>query len=490
MIQFHGKVLIIGCGSVSQCLLPLFLKHIHINPQQVTVLDFVDNRERIKESLSLGILYSRQHITPDNYSYILGQYLSAGDLLIDLAWNLDTVQLIDWCHYSNVLYINTSVEEWNPYEHAAQKKATELTLYHRQMKLKALKESWSRKRGASAVVDHGANPGLVSHLTKQGLIDLVTAIIDQQSPGSLRDELDDALHRHDFPRLAHLSGVKVIHISERDSQITNKPKRVNEFVNTWSIEGFIEEGLAPAELGWGTHERNVLKGTMFHQHGPKNQICLAQKGINTWVRSWVPSGPITGMVIRHGEAYSISQALTVREKNHVIFRPTVNYAYCPCDSAINSLHEFEMRGGVQQDSKRILTDHEIIDGTDELGCLLMGHSLKSWWIGSVLSIQEARKLAPGQNATTLQVAASLMGAIAYIIQHPRLGLCLPDDLNYIEILKIAKPYLGQFISTPVDWSPLQHVQNFINYHEAIPPRRDEWQFSTFLIPPKPDILNV
>ncbi len=49
--------------------------------------------------------------------------------------------------------------------------------------------------------------------------------------------------------------MKVIHCSERDTQITDVPKQVDEFVNTWSIEGFREEGTTTAEMGWGTHEK-------------------------------------------------------------------------------------------------------------------------------------------------------------------------------------------------------------------------------------------
>ena len=30
--------------------------------------------------------------------------------------------------------------------------------------------------------------------------------------------------------------------------------RCDVFVNTWSVEGFVSEGMQPAELGWGTHE--------------------------------------------------------------------------------------------------------------------------------------------------------------------------------------------------------------------------------------------
>ena len=39
-------------------------------------------------------------------------------------------------------------------------------------------------------------------------------------------------------------------------QVSTIPKEPNEFVNTWSVDGFVSEGSQPAELGWGSHERN------------------------------------------------------------------------------------------------------------------------------------------------------------------------------------------------------------------------------------------
>ena len=133
--------------------------------------------------------------------------------------------------------------------------------------------------------------------------------------------------------------MKVIHCSERDTQITNKPKQVDEFVNTWSVEGFREEGTTTAEMGWGTHEKELPPLAFEHKDGPSNQICLARMGINTWVASWVPDYCIHGMVVRHGEAFTISDKLTVWENGKAVYRPTVHYAYCPADVAIASLNE-------------------------------------------------------------------------------------------------------------------------------------------------------
>lgn len=337
-----------------------------------------------------------------------------------------------------------------------------------------------KNKGATAILDHGANPGLVSHFTKQALMDIANKIVNEKPNDNRTPKLHEAIANKNFASLAHLTGVKIIQIAERDSQITSNPKKVNEFVNTWSIPGLYEEGIAPAELGWGTHEKHMPEGIMFHNEGPKNQILLKSRGMDTLVRSWVPSGDIVGMVIRHGEAYGISERLTLWQDSKPIYRPTVYYAYCVCDSAIASLYELKMRQLELQPKLRILND-EIIEGLDELGCFLLGHDFQAWWIGSLLDIKEARRLVPHQSATTVQVAISVVAAVNYMIKFPNEGICLPDDLEYTEILNFAKPYLGKFISKPVNWSPLTRKATYFDYNQHKIDPKDEWQFTSFLV---------
>lgn len=480
MVKFDGRIFMLGCGGVAQCALPVLLKQIDLDPKKITVMDFVDNRDRIADCLAQGVQYVDRRLTIDNYEEILSTYLSKGDLFIDLAWNVETTTMIDWCHKHEVLFLNTSVEVWDPYLNAEQKCPTELTLYHRQMELRRLAKKWGRSNGPTAILDHGANPGLVSHFAKQALIDIGRRIIVKDPSAPRAKQIEAAIKEKEFGMLSYMLGVKTIHISERDTQITDRPKDVNEFVNTWSIEGLVEEGMAPAEMGWGTHEFLIPKDAIHHKEGPKNQICLSSKGMKTWVRSWVPSGEITGMVIRHGESFGLSDFLTVnKEDGSALYRPTVHYAYCPCDNAINSLHEIEMRSYDMQPKLRILSD-EIIKGHDELGCLLMGHDLGCWWIGTVLTIDEARELVPGQNATTVQVAGGVLSAAVYAIRHPNEGLCLPENLNHEEIIETAKPYLGNYISMPVDWNPLDNVAPYLEYNQKAPTEEEMWQFATFL----------
>ncbi len=481
MTKFNGKILIIGYGSVSQCTVPILFKLMKVPYENVTVMDFEDKAKDIAPWVRKGVRFVQQRITPQNMSAVLSKYVKAGDLLIDLAWNIDCCEILQWCHDRGVLYVNTSVELWDPYSGAPNKPPQERTLYWRHMNIRRMTSKWKR-RGPTAVLEHGANPGLISHFVKQGLLDIGGRLLAQKKvTGPRAREIERLREDLRFNELAMKLGVKVIHVSERDTQVSDQPKRVDEFVNTWSIEGFREEGITTAELGWGTHEKELPPLAFQHKNGPKNQICLARMGMNTMVATWVPHYTIRGMIVRHGEAFTISDRLTVWKGKKPLYRPTVHYAYCPCDAAIVSLHELRGRNYELQPKLRIMND-EITSGEDILGALLMGHPFNSWWTGSVLSIQESRRLVPHQNATTMQVAISVVASSLWMIQNPNEGVRVPDDLPHDFILKVSKPYLGKFVSIPSDWTPLKHYENhFKGYNKPRIDRRDVWQFKNFLI---------
>ena len=427
--------------------------------------------------------FIENRVMPENMDALLTAHLSAGDLLIDLAWNIDCGEVVQWCHDRHVMYVNTSVELWDPYAGSGDKHPTERTLYWRHMNLRRMIASW-KEPGPTAVIEHGANPGLISHFTKQALLDIAAqSLSEKKVVGAQAERVAHHAAAREFNHLAHQLGVKVIHCSERDTQITDRPKEVDEFVNTWSVEGFREEGTTTAEMGWGTHEKELPALSYQHEEGgPRSQICLARMGINTFVASWVPPDHrIVGMIVRHGEAFTITEKLTVWEDGKPLYRPTVHYAYCPCDSAIASLYELRGRDYDLQTRIRIMTD-EITSGADILGALLMGHPYQSWWCGSDLDIEESRRLVPHQNATTMQVAISVVAACMWMLENPRRGLCVPDDLPHDYVLGISKPYLGRFLSVASDWNPLKHYSNVFNtFNRPQIDSSDSWQFKNFLI---------
>ena len=203
--------------------------------------------------------------------------------------------------------------------------------------------------------------------------------------------------------------VRVIQMAERDTQVSTELKQPDEFVNTWSIDGFLSEATQPAELGWGTHEKDVPLDGHVHTFGNEAALYLDRPGALTQVRSWTPrEGSYHGFLITHDECMTTAEHYTLIENEQVAFRPTVMYAYHPCDDAVLSLREYAGNNLKPQHKQRILMD-DIVRGSDELGVLLMGHKKRAYWFGSDLSIAQVRELAPNQNATTMQVTA---GALA------------------------------------------------------------------------------
>src|SRR5262249_859981 len=187
--RFAGKILLVGCGYVGRCTLPLLLRHLDVPANRITVLDFVDARAAIADSLAKGVNYVIDRITPDNMAEVLSAHVGAGDMIIDLAWNIGCVDILQWCHDHGVTYLNTSVELWDPYADAANQHPTERTLYVRHQAVRERVASWLDPDGPTAVLEHGANPGLVSHFTKVAPRDVSRMILKHKPNDPRRAEL-------------------------------------------------------------------------------------------------------------------------------------------------------------------------------------------------------------------------------------------------------------------------------------------------------------
>jgi homospermidine synthase len=324
-------------------------------------------------------------------------------------------------------------------------------------------------KGPTVIPTNGANPGLISHWVKQGLVDLSRDILGRT---------DIPKSKAEWAQLAMELNIKSIHCSERDTQVASPRKRRGEFVNTWSVDGFIGEGSQPCELGWGSHEKHFPPEGREHDFGCKAAIYLDRPGASVKVRTWTPDeGEFHGFLITHGEAISISDYLTVKKGDQVVYRPTCHYAYHPCDDTVLSVHELAGRNWVGQEQRRLYRD-EITEGSDELGALLLGHKKGAYWYGSKLSISEARKLAPHNNATSLQVSAGVLGAVVWAMENPDVGIIDPEDMDYRRVLEIANPYLGKVVGKYSDWNPLQ------GRNHPFPEDLDEtdpWQFKNIRV---------
>ena len=467
--RIDGPIVMIGFGSIGKGTLPLIERHFTYDKTRFVVIDPEDKDRKLLDER--GIRFIHQAVTKANFRTLLPPLLTAGGgqgFCVNLSVDTSSVEIMELCNELGALYIDTVNEPWAGFYFDASLGSEARTNYALREVTQAAKRA--RKPGSmTAVSCCGANPGMVSWFVKQALLNLA---------GDLSVKTDEPKTRESWARLAQTLGVKGIHIAERDTQRSKGPKAMDVFVNTWSVEGFVSEGMQPAELGWGTHE-TWMPANGRTQGSSAVAVYLQQPGANTRVRSWAPTpGPQYGFLVTHNESISISDYYTVIEGGRPVYRPTCHYAYHPANDAVLSLHELFGKAGERQSGVYILDEHDIVDGIDELGVLLYGHRKNAYWYGSQLSIDETRALAPYQNATGLQVTSAVLAGMVWALENPQQGIVEADEMDFRRCLDVQMPYLGPVIGTYTDWTPLADRPGL--FPEDIDPS-DPWQFRNVLV---------
>ncbi|CAF2152303.1 unnamed protein product [Rotaria magnacalcarata] len=442
------RILILGCGSVGRSALPLLQELLigDLTLRSITVLDCaIPSPVTLTWLKNPNTVFEHKCIEEDSYEDHLRNYLSTGDLLLDLVFDVSTQALVRWCHKNRILYVNTTVDVWFLTAKSSNLFDTypfELFEWHEELLeiQDQLRQQYVLK-APTAIVEHGANPGLVSHFVKRGLQDMTHHVLHNEM-------ITDG--------------------SRKDSQVTNIPRKQNEIVNTWSTISLCEESACYAQFAWGAHEQQMPEGAIVHdqstQKWPPRRLCVPNNGMNVWVWSWVPSGSSLGMIIPYPEPFSIADCLTIRDDNSgkLLYQPSVYFVYLPCDSALCSLHEWHMQDYASLTVECIICD-DIEFGADDLGVLLLGD----------------------QSATTLQVAISAVAAVIYALRHPEEGVCFPHQINTEKILATVVPFLGTWVSRPVDWLVTSTTSNNIDKQTMITMNGEDkdhnaqWQFNVY-----------
>lgn len=469
--KITGPIVMIGFGSIGRGVLPLIERHFEFDAKRFVIIDpnpLPENRRIIEAH---AVRFIEEGLTRSNYKAILEPLLTEGGgqgFCINVAVDACSLDVMALCRSLGVLYIDTVIEPW-PGFHTDTNTGPEGRANY------ALRETLLAARraspgGSTAISCCGANPGMVSWFVKQALLDIAA---------DLKLELPEPRSRNGWAAFAQQLGVKGIHIAERDTQRSRRPKPPGAFVNTWSVEGCVSEGRQPAEIGWGTHEKWMPENGRNYPNGCGSAIYLLQPGANTRVRSWCPTfGAHYGFLITHNESISIADYFTYKDGEKVIYRPTCHYAYHPCNDTVLSLHEMFGAAGIVQPERIILDEEDIVDGVDELGVLIYGHERNAYWFGSQLSVEETRALAPYQNATGLQVTSAVLAGMVWALENPNAGIVEADEMDFRRCLEVQTPYLGPVKGYYTSWTPLTERSEL--FPEDVD-KSDPWQFRNVLV---------
>ncbi|AMQ83557.1 saccharopine dehydrogenase C-terminal domain-containing protein [Pseudomonas glycinae] len=428
------RIVIVGFGSIAQALMPLLVAR--YDAEFVIFDKEVDvDRQLVADEYSACLI--RKMITPRNFKEVLGHYLSEHAFLLNLAVSVSSEALIELAQSFQALYLDTCIEPW---EYSAEQHSNLTSNFSLRESLKGFSAS-RPPESATAIVAHGANPGFISVLLKKALVQMA----------ALNGIAFEGGNPQDWAMLSQQLGIRVIQVSERDTQFANVERSSGHFMCTWSVDGLITECLQPAEMGWGSHEAHVPEGATLNRYA----LAMKEQGREIRVKSWSPNYlDFAGYLLTHNESLSIAEYLTLGDAANPIYRPTVYYAYHPCDQAVESMALLASGDEEHVLSKEVLKGN-ITSGIDELGVFLISDRYQSLWMGSNLSIGKARKMARHNSATSLQVVSSIVAGMAWAQAHPKAGVLESERLDWEFVYDIVEQYWQPIVFQQVDWRPVE-----------------------------------
>ena len=467
MVKFEGRIVQFGFGAVGKSFYEKVQKEIKFNENNYYVI--TADKSEFNAFINLGGMvanFVEANVTKDNFKKVFEKYLEEGDLLIDFADTVGTKDICRWCAEKNIMYINTGEADWpeNWY-----------SILNENLLKNKLKEEYHNNNSANKypiVLQHGNNPGLVSHFVKAGIEYIVNTQFKKDR------KLKTLIKDNKFNEAAKILGIKMIHVNDIDLQKINDVYNKDKLYNTWCIDSFFFEMLSESTIDIGTHERIDFEDKCKLVDYKNGFVELKKLAAETKCRTYYPNGEFEGFLVPHEETITIAKSLEVEEAGKVIYRPSVMFVYSPCEFARKYMEDAKVndypesnpqkpmdcenengvtitRGYLYPQKAEIVYKEKIESGTEYVGVLLIGENFEPVWVGNRIELSflyKNPKDSYWQTPTITPVAMSALSAICWMIKNQNKGdIFFPDDIpDYKYILKIAEKYISKTIFKTFD----------------------------------------
>lgn len=449
------KIVFIGFGAVARTVLTMMtikeqkflnLPILIIEPLDISKSEIIGELfEMNKSSDEEHILFNKENniqckwlqykLSRDNIEDVFEDEIGNNAYIIDLSIRCDTLDIVNQCDKYECLYINTSLDRWdNEYDEKDKNWGDDLkkeTLYTLSKHVRN-----GKKGKMTCCVNHGMNPGLISHF----VIKTLEYMALNNGQGN-NEEWIKLIRDKKYNIIAEKLGLSLIQISERDTQVSKKVTTEKKYINTWSVVGLMDEAVDPVQITLGTFERLIPDVSVIDNES--GQLILPIRGYQLRTISYEPKGgKLSGCCIPHAECYSLGEFLQTDK-----YRPSIYYSYLVPDNAKIMLHYLDFS---TMEKYKILRSDEIKHGYDSVGCLCYFRNTKKKdkitnvvWNGTIISNDFAKKISHEINATCIQVAISILAAMNWSIQNPHMGYIEPEQVDSSFVMKYCKDYLGE-----------------------------------------------
>ena len=233
MLEFKNRIVQFGFGAVGKSFFEKVFDEIKIDNSNYYVISA--NKQEYDFFIELGGNIDNfivVNIDKNNFENVFSKYLKEGDFLIDFADKVGTKDILNWCANTNIMYLNTGEADWpdNWY-----------SIFEENLKKQKLISQYNKNKSVNKypiVLQHGNNPGLVSHFVKAGL----DYIVKEQFKDDKK--LNDLLNQKRFNELAKELDLKEIHVNDNDYQKVKDIFKEDKLYSTWCIDSFFFETLS------------------------------------------------------------------------------------------------------------------------------------------------------------------------------------------------------------------------------------------------------
>lgn len=459
-IPFEGRIVQFGFGAVGKSFFEKISKEIKFDEFNYYVI--TREKAEFEAYINLGGVASNfiiSEINRDNWKNLFSQYLREGDLLIDFADSVGTRDFVEWCAENNIMYLNTGETDWPDHWYS---------IFDENDKKTALRDIYNDKIDKNRypiVLQHGNNPGLVSHFVKAGL----DYIIDTQFKRNL--QLHRLSKKGKYNEIAQKLGVKMIHVNDIDLQKVKGDFNKDLLISPWCIDSFWFEMLSESTFNVGTHENIDYENEGNFYNREKGYFEFKQLAADKKYCTYYPGGKFEGHMVPHEETITIAKSLEVKQDDSVVYRPSVMFLYSPCKYAREYLEKAKVndypnpdvnkpadcenengisiiRGRVYPNNWEILYPEKIESGTEYVGVLILGDNFNPVWIGNRIEhsfLAKHKKDSYWQTPTITPVAMSALAGVCWMLKNKEKGgIYFPDDIKeYSCILKTAEKYISK-----------------------------------------------
>lgn len=461
MITFDKRIVQFGFGAVGKSFYEKVKKEIKFDEYKYFVITREDTE--FEAYINLGGISTNfiiADINRENWKEIFSKYLSEGDLLIDFADSVGTRDFCEWCAENNIMYLNTGETDWSDHWYS---------IFEENDKKSELKEIYKEKKNKNKypiILQHGNNPGLVSHFVKAGLDHIVHTQFKKNK------ELKHLSKEGQYNKIAQKLGVQMIHVNDIDLQEVKGEFKEDLLINPWCVDSFWFEMLSEATFDVGTQEKtDKIDAKSYNQQ--KGYFEFKQLAADTQCRTYYPSGEFAGYMVPHEETITIAKSLEVKENDEVVYRPSVMFLYSPCEYATRYLKQAKVndylnpdenkpmdcesingksiiRGYIYPNNWEILYPEKINSGTEYVGVLILGDKFDPVWVGNRIErsfLTKDKKCSYWQTPTITPVSMSALAGVCWMLKNQdKGGIYFPDDIkDYKQILKTAEKYISKTI---------------------------------------------